>query len=254
MASGGLADVYRITRPNGTQLAIKCLRQHDSKHVKHTVRELNTWSKLKHRAVLELSGLAVFQGRLAMVSPWMEYGSVSSVVKKWPEADRCILCQQLALAVQYLHKEDIVHGDIKGDNLLMDRDGTIKLTDFGLAIMQDQVFKFSQTDPGGGTIRWMAPELYGDKPQRSRETDIYAMGMEILTGNVPFRECPTGPSVIRAVVQGRTPNIMDLLAEPFEHRKTLMVGIMQWCWKHEPSERATARRVVTMMNCLMESD
>ncbi|KAG8702462.1 hypothetical protein FRC08_003474 [Ceratobasidium sp. 394] len=273
VASGGLADVYRVTRSGGTQLAIKCLRQHDSKYMKRTTRELITWSKLKHRNVLELSGLAVVQGRLAMVSPWMEYGSVSSVVKKWPEVDRYLLCLQLALAVEYLHKEDVVHGDIKGDNLLLDRDGTAKLTDFGLAIMKDQVFKFSQTDPGGGTIRWMAPELYGDDPQRSRETDIYATGMtmlvrlriaaryifsnfvqEILTGNVPFRECSSGPSVIRAVIERRTPSVKDLLTEPAEPKTIVMVGIMQWCWKHEPKERPTARRIVSMMNCLTESD
>jgi len=251
VASGGLANVYRATRSDGTPLAIKCLRQHDPKHIKRTVRELNAWSKLKHRNVLELSGLAVFQGHLAMVSPWMEYGSVSSVVKKWPIVDRYVVCQQLAVAIEYLHKENVVHGDIKGDNLLMDRYGTVKLTDFGLTITQDQVFMFSQT------VRWMAPELYGDDPQRSREADIYAVGMtmlEILTANVPFRECPTGPSVIRAVIQGRIPSVQDLQAEPVSPKSLVMVGVLHWCWKHEPSERATARRIVRLMNGITESD
>ncbi|KAG9074327.1 hypothetical protein FS749_014126, partial [Ceratobasidium sp. UAMH 11750] len=177
VASGGLSEVYRVARPDGTQLAIKCLKQHDPKHAKRSARELNTWSKLKHQNVLELTGLAVFRGYLSMVSPWVEYGGVSSVVKKWPGVNRYLLCEQLAKAVEYLHKENVVHGDIKGDNLLVDSDGTAKLADFGLAITQDQVFQFTQTDPGGGTVRWMAPELYGDNPQRSRQTDVYAMGM-----------------------------------------------------------------------------
>ncbi|KAG9097351.1 hypothetical protein FS749_006524 [Ceratobasidium sp. UAMH 11750] len=142
-------------------MAIKCLRQHDPKHIKRTARELNTWSKLKHRNVLELFGLAVFHGRLAMVSPWVEYGSVRSVVSKWPTVDRYNLCRQLALAVKYVHQENVVHGDIKGDNLLVDSNGVAKLTDFGLAIMEDQAFQFSHTDPGGGTAQWMAPVSAG---------------------------------------------------------------------------------------------
>jgi len=256
VATGGLSDVYCATRSDGTQLAIKCLRKHDPKHVKRTARELNTWSKLKHQNILELAGLAVFQGHLAMVSPWMEYGSVSSMVKNWQGVDRYNLCWQLALAVEYVHRENVVHGDIKGDNLLVDRKGVVKLTDFGLAIMQDEVLQFSQTDPGGGTARWMAPELYGENPQRSRETDMYATGMtmlEILTGKVPFCEFASGHSVIGAVIQGRTPSVKDLQTEPVEPRLTLMMGILQWCWKYEPSERATARRIARLMNDIVDS-
>jgi serine/threonine protein kinase len=106
-----------------------------------------------------------------------------------------------------------VHGDIKGvclplsldvydaeafleDNVLMTPDGFFKLTDFGLAVMHDSVMRFSETDPGGGTVRWMvsptpiytthhsiltqmvqAPELYRENGERCFETDVYALGM-----------------------------------------------------------------------------
>ncbi|KAG9097347.1 hypothetical protein FS749_006520 [Ceratobasidium sp. UAMH 11750] len=91
----------------------------------------------------------------------MEYGGARSVASKWPTVDRYNLCRQLALAVEYVHQENVVHGDIKGDNLLVDRDGTAKLADFGLAIVEDQGLRFSQTDPGGGTARWMASNVAG---------------------------------------------------------------------------------------------
>ncbi|KAG8696209.1 hypothetical protein FRC08_007303 [Ceratobasidium sp. 394] len=71
--------------------------------------------------------------------------------------------------------------------------------------------------------------------------------LEILTGDRPFRELPSGPSVIRAVMQGRTPSVQDLQTEPVLPWSTIMVGIMQWCWKYEPSERATARRIVLLV-------
>ncbi|KAG8739657.1 hypothetical protein FRC12_016247, partial [Ceratobasidium sp. 428] len=256
VARGGLSDVYRATRSNGAQLAIKCLRQHDPKHIKRTARELNTWSKLKHENVLELYGLAVFQGCLAMVSPWMKYGSVNAALKNKPNMDRYKLCLQLSSAVKYLHRENVVHGDIKGENLLMGQGGTLKLTDFGLSIMHDKAFQFSQTDPGGGTCRWMAPELYQEGAERSREADVYAMGMtmlEIITGDVPFRDIRLGHQVIWAVVQDRrTPGVPELQTEPLTPEAKIMHIVLQWCWKYEPNERPTARRICSLMHGLAD--
>ncbi|KAG9121307.1 hypothetical protein FRC07_002775, partial [Ceratobasidium sp. 392] len=253
VARGGLSDVYRAARSDGTQVAIKCLRELDPKHVKRTARELNTWSKLKHRYILELYGLAVFQGCLAMVSPWMEYGSVNSLVKKQPNRDRYKLCRQLAFAVEYLHKEKVVrriifvrsaalnddltmqvHGDVKGDNVLVAQDGTLKLTDFGLSIMHDKAVEFSHTEPGGGTLRWMAPELFAEDAQRSFEADIYAMGMtmlEVITGEIPFRELKAAHSVSWAIVkERRTPEVPELQTKPVRRQATITLEVLRWCW------------------------
>ncbi|KAG9105246.1 hypothetical protein FRC07_009456, partial [Ceratobasidium sp. 392] len=276
VARGGLSDVYRAVRSDGTQVAIKCLREHDPKHVKRTARELNTWSKLKHRHVLELCGLAVFRGCLAMVSPWMEYGSVSSVVKKWPDMDRYELCWQLASAIEYLHQEKVVrrlvlpcfglqvdnlvaqvHGDIKGDNVLVAQDTTLKLTDFGLAIMHDKTLEFSHTDPGGGTMRWMAPELFEEDSRRSFEADIYAMGMtmlEIITGEVPFRELKHAHSVSWAIVkERRTPEVPELQTKPVTRRATIMLEVLGWCWEYDPQKRPKARQVASVVNGLVDA-
>lgn len=255
-ARTGLSDIYCLALSDGTQVAVKCLRQHDPKHVKRTTRELNVWSKLKHKNVLELSGMALFKDCLAMVSPWMVYGSVNSVLRKWPEMNRLPWCLQLARAIEYLHQENVVHGDVKGDNLVMDQDGTVKLTDFGLSIMDEAVFQFSQTDPGGGTTRWMAPELFGDGPQRSRETDIYAMGMtilEIITGDVPFREIQSGHSIIWAVRQERrTPQVPELEHNSASGQDMILLGVLKWCWEYNPAERPTARQVAYMLQGLVE--
>ncbi|KAG8710601.1 hypothetical protein FRC09_000058 [Ceratobasidium sp. 395] len=240
VARGGLSDVYRATRWDGSQIAIKCLRQHDPKHCKRTARELYTWSKLSHQNVLELRGLAVFQDCLAMVSPWMEHGSVNLVLDKWPDKSRYMLCQQLTAAIDYLHEEGVA-------NVLMAQDGTLKLTDFGLAIMHNAVIQFTQTDPGGGTCRWMAPELYTENPQRTREADVYAMGMEIITGDVPFREIQSGHMIGFAVVnQRRTPDVSELDTGSLE--AMLMLAILQACWKYEPKDRPTARKVALVVS------
>jgi hypothetical protein len=56
-----------------------------------TSRELMAWSKLDHKHVLDFLGLAQFKGRLAMISPWMEYGNVITAVNRWPKMDRYLL-------------------------------------------------------------------------------------------------------------------------------------------------------------------
>ncbi|KAG8744379.1 hypothetical protein FRC10_010266 [Ceratobasidium sp. 414] len=253
VARGGLADVYRATRPNKEVIAIKSIRQIDEKQVKHTARELSTWVRLKHDNILELYGLAMFRGALSMVSPWMDHGSVNDALRNNPKLDPYQLCRQLAGVVKYLHDESVVHGDLKGDNLLMGADGTLKLTDFGLAIMHDKALEFSETDPGGGTIRWMAPELFVEGAQRCRETDVYAMGMtmlEMITRAPPFREIQSfGGAIILAVTRDkRTPDIPELEKKPISPRSYIMIGVLHRCWRHDPKERATAADVVGLLD------
>lgn len=258
-ARGGLADVYRMTLKNGPQVAVKSLHERpgsDSKILKRTARELDTWSNLDHQNILQLWGLAIFRDKLSMVSPWAEHGSVVAAIKERPDVDRYVLCTQLANAVAYLHSAEVgvIHGDIKGANVLLDEHDCIKLTDFGLAIMHEQSARFSETDPGGGTMRWMAPELFAETGVRCRETDIYALGMtmmEIITGRVPFSEIRSTPVVITAVSRDkRVPDVPELRADHQHPRETLMLGTLYWCWKYEPEARMTAAQVKMQMALL----
>ncbi|KAF8595147.1 kinase-like protein [Ceratobasidium sp. AG-I] len=256
VAHGGLADIYRATLADGSQVAVKRLRQRPesaNKELKRTARELDTWAKLDHLNILKLLGLAELHGMLSMVSPWCVYGNVVSAVKQWPTLDRFMMCIQLTEAVAYLHGAGVIHGDLKGDNVLLGGDGYIKLTDFGLSIMHQQTMRFSETDPGGGTMRWMAPELLEETEGRCREADVYAMGMvsEIITGRIPFSEIATGPGVIRAVTRDRRiPEVPELRAQPQSPRATLMLGTLLRCWAYEPKERVTAEEAKTLLGLL----
>ncbi|KAF8597229.1 kinase-like protein [Ceratobasidium sp. AG-I] len=233
IAHGGLADIFRITLEDGSQVAIKRLRQQLENHteeLKRTAHKLGKWSRMNHPNILQFFGLVELHGCLSMVLPWMEYGNVVSVVNKWPTIDRHELCAQLVTAVTYLHSAevDIVHGNIKGNNVL--------------------------TDPGGGTIRYMAPELFVDEAVQSRQTDVYALGMtilEIMTGRIPFSEIPFGSVVIKAVTEDRRiPDVSDLHTTPLLPRASLILAILLRCWRYEPDKRITADEVKTMMGFL----
>ncbi|KAG9079190.1 hypothetical protein FS749_008747 [Ceratobasidium sp. UAMH 11750] len=231
IACGGLADVYRATLGDGTQVAVKCLRRtthSDSKELKRTARELCTWSRLQHENILEFRGLAMFRNCLAMVAPWMEHGSVVSLVNRQPDVDRFALCKQLAKAVSYLHEVGVVHGDLKGDNVLVSSDGIVKLTDFGLSIMHGVNLQLSETDPGGGTLRWM----------------------EIITGQPPFSELHSSHAIINAVVQDkkfpeRPKELLD--GSP---QSVLFWTTLHRCWAFEPCRRAPAGEIQALVGFL----
>ncbi|KAG8782132.1 hypothetical protein FRC12_021194 [Ceratobasidium sp. 428] len=183
VAYGGYSDVYRATLRKGTHVAVKCMRSSvtgDYNAAKRTARELDTWSQLRHQNILELLGMAIFRGQLAMVSLWMDRGNVVAMVNSETNVDRFGLSTQVVSAVVFIHKQEIVHGDLKGANILVATDGTPKITDFGLAVIRDGVFDYSATNGGGGTTRWMAPELFSERATRTYQSDVYALGMTLL--------------------------------------------------------------------------
>ncbi|KAF8608136.1 kinase-like protein [Ceratobasidium sp. AG-I] len=251
--TSSLSDIYRATLRKGTHIAVKCVRtavSGNQKVLKHTVQELGAWSTLDHINVLRLLGIALFKDRLAMVSEWMEQGSIISALKIRPEVDRYALCIQIVGVVAWLHGKKLVHGDLKGANILMSEDGIPKLTDFGLAIMQEEILNFSTTFQGGGTMRWMAPELFLENPARSYKTDVYALGMtilEILTCQDPFQEIQGTEIMYTVTVKKKMPRRPEHLAEKTP-RNELFWSAMCQCWVHEPSRRATAQEIADLLD------
>ncbi|KAG9097001.1 hypothetical protein FS749_007303 [Ceratobasidium sp. UAMH 11750] len=158
---GGSGDVYRGVIDGGTQVAIKCPRVYltndvdGRKALKHAARELYAWSRLKHENVQELLGLVQFRGCMAMVSPWMDNGTLLDYIKRNPTIDRCQLGVEISTAVAYLHQHGIVHGDIKSSNVLISRDGVTKLTDFGCARLKKGTLGFTTTSSDAMfSMRW----------------------------------------------------------------------------------------------------
>ncbi|KAF8594757.1 kinase-like protein, partial [Ceratobasidium sp. AG-I] len=182
----------------------------------------------------------MFGGKLAMISPWMSNGNVMQYIESHPRLDKFELIAQVVEAVVYLHQMNVVHGDLKGDNVLVSDDGTLKLTDFGLTMMHEPLVRFSTTDPGGGTYRWMAPELAQDETSRSKEADIYALGMTMLqlfTGKIPFPEIRSDMTIISEVMMGgRKPECPTGLIQTL--RDQHLWNIFASCWVRDPANRA----------------
>ncbi|KAF8597063.1 hypothetical protein BDV93DRAFT_527688 [Ceratobasidium sp. AG-I] len=260
LAGGSFGDVWRGAFYNGTQIAIKCLRLHTDiessvKSVKRGARELYNWSKARHENVLELTGIAMFRGQLAMISPWMDNGTLSAYIHKNPSVDRWALCLQVAEGLAYMHSINMVHGDLKGANVFVSDKGIAKLGDFGHSILQHHSLSFTATtNIGGGTARWMAPELLMDDDEhnsadRSMPADVYALGMtilEVVTAKLPYSEYRSEPRVTMVITQGIQPR------RPSEMSSSVKFGDARWnmllaSWSMEANSRPTAHQVRDMV-------
>ncbi|KAG9127454.1 hypothetical protein FRC07_013637 [Ceratobasidium sp. 392] len=243
---GGCSDVYFGWLHDGTPVALKTVfrsgkNEEERKHLKRTARELYTWSKCRHRYIAPLLGLAEFRGQIAMVSPWMEKGDLRSYVNNSQNVDRLHLSIQIAEALAYLHSIGVVHGDLKGPNVLISRDEAVALIDFGNSVLGESLIQFTATSSDQySTARWAAPEV-ADESKNSPAADVYALGMtilEIFTGKVPYSD-KNDMAAIRAIAQGKLP------IRPFADIPDVGWGNRLWelllaCWDRDPKKRPQA--------------
>ncbi|KAG8793491.1 hypothetical protein FRC12_002534 [Ceratobasidium sp. 428] len=190
ISSGGFGDIFRARLSDGTQVAIKTIRlrsgSQDQKILKHAAREIYAWSKCKHPNVQPLLGLAMFRGLIGMIARWESNGNLSHYLEQRADVDRCALSTQIAEGLSYLHASGVVHGDLKGGNVLISQDGVAQLADFGNAKLQEYSLKFTDTSTKEAlSSRWAAPELF-EGNRCSYATDVYALGMVRLSMHALF--------------------------------------------------------------------
>ncbi|KAG8724058.1 hypothetical protein FRC09_000601 [Ceratobasidium sp. 395] len=109
--SGHMTEIYRGKLDSGTEIAIKCVistSTPDPSFMKHAAHEMYTWSKVRHKHVLEFLGAALYRNQFAMVSPWMANGNLSRYLSENPGVDRYLMCMQMSEGLAYLHHEGIV--------------------------------------------------------------------------------------------------------------------------------------------------
>ncbi|KAF8602302.1 kinase-like protein [Ceratobasidium sp. AG-I] len=262
LAGGSFGDIWQGRLLNGDKVAIKCLRFHvitedSGKSLKRAAREMYSWSKANHGNVQTLIGIVMFQERLGMVSLWMEHGNLREYIQKNTGVDRYDLCMQVTSGVSYLHGIGMVHGDLKALNILVSQEGVAKISDFDHSILADCSLIFSATtNLGGGTMRWMAPELLLSSDEesnvsttKSTQTDVYALGMtmlEIISGRVPYFEYKHESGIYRALDKKKAPTRPDEFPTTDEKANQIWALLLN-CWDHTPSARPEALTILGLL-------
>ncbi|KAF8747025.1 Kelch motif, partial [Rhizoctonia solani] len=249
VSGGGFGDVYHAKLRDGRRVGMKCVRfqvhatEKGKKLLKHAAHELYVWSKCRHPNVLELLGVMLFRGQITMVSPWLENGHLRWFLEQNPETDRCALCIQIADGVEYLHSQSIVHGDLKPENILISKDHVPKLADFGSATLAEYTLGFTHSSTTQSmTLRWTAPEVIRGESKPTQASDIYALGMEIVTRSVPFAGV-SDYAIVFTVASGKIPIRSETHIPPGTEQADHLWTMLTMCWAYSPEERLKAQEV-----------
>ncbi|KAL0959123.1 hypothetical protein HGRIS_014417 [Hohenbuehelia grisea] len=238
-------------------VAIKLLRvlsrqdQDGVKARKRLNREVYVWHRLDHPHIARFYGTSYhMSGRPAMIMQWYKNGSASDYLARNPEADRLSLIRDAARGLTYLHTltPPIVHGDLKGNNILITDDGRAALSDFGLSqVIEDLMGPtgFTPSCPEGGPVRWQAPEFIQDETWRPRlSADVWSFGCtayELLTGKIPFPHRRRDGPVIQDLIAGAKPTA------PGEIIDAPIKDLLDSCWRFEAEERPTMPEIVARL-------
>lgn len=250
IGSGGMGVVYRARFvKNNRRVALKLLPPEIAANttvVARFQRELEILKDLRHQNIVHCFGGTCEGARQFYAMELVEGGTIESVIRDRgtiPYGRTVEYALELCSALAYAHSRGIVHRDIKPGNLLLTKDGKMKLGDFGLALVAAGN-KLTAAGKTMGTLLYMAPEQIRGHPPLSNKTDLYAMGcvlFEMLTGKPPFMgnspgevlhqhihvEAPKLRTVLKECPPGLESVISDLLEKDPEKRPSDAYAVAQ---------------------------
>ncbi|KAJ7114227.1 kinase-like domain-containing protein [Mycena epipterygia] len=256
---GGFADIF-LGRYKGQDITLKRLQVYQPEPNKILLQEVLTWVHLKHIYVLPFLGLdeKTFEGYPpCIVTPYMRNGTMNNFVKIRNETlpDRRVdkLLFETAQGLAYLHSQNIVHGDLRGRNVLIDDGEHAQLADFGLAIVTDATLGTTSTTQGS-SLRWMAPELHDYQAgfKRTEASDVYAFAclcIEIFTGEQPFWNIHQDIMVVLEILKQMRPPRPSSSGPPDGTRamSDRLWATVEACWAHKPSDRPDMYKVLGLI-------
>jgi serine/threonine-protein kinase len=195
IASGGMGEVYRAhDAVLARDVALKVLHPQlagDRGFVDRFRREARASAILNHPNVVGVYDWGSTEGTYFMVMEYVQGTNLRTVLGEYARLEPgqvAEICLQVLAALDHAHGHGIVHRDVKPENILIARDGTVKVADFGLARAYADSYVSQAEGTVTGTVQYLAPEQILGEAADPR-TDLYALGVvmfELLTGRPPF--------------------------------------------------------------------
>ncbi|WOO58233.1 Stk1 family PASTA domain-containing Ser/Thr kinase [Streptococcus pasteurianus] len=192
---GGMADVYlaKDLILDNEEVAIKVLRtnyQTDQIAVARFQREARAMAELNHPNIVSIRDIGEEDGQQFLVMEYVDGLDLKKYIQDHaPLSNNEVvrIMEEVLSAMTLAHQQGIVHRDLKPQNILLTKDGTVKVTDFGIAVAFAET-SLTQTNSMLGSVHYLSPEqARGSKA--TVQSDIYAMGImlfEMLTGHIPY--------------------------------------------------------------------
>lgn len=194
IGSGGMANVFLAhDLILDRDVAVKVLRfdfQNDTAAIRRFQREALAATELVHTNIVSVYDVGEEEGMQYLVMEYVKGMDLKRYIQTHypiPYATVVDIMQQILSAISLAHDHRIIHRDLKPQNILMDENGTVKITDFGIAIALSET-SITQTNTMLGSVHYLSPEQARGS-MATKQSDIYALGIilyELMTGNVPF--------------------------------------------------------------------
>jgi len=222
---GGMATVFKAYQAALERMvAIKVLPEflaEDEQFRERFRREAVAIAKLRHPNILAVYDHGEFDGQLYIVTEFVEGGTFANELGRPIKLSRAVaVLRAIASALDYAHERGVLHRDVKPSNVLVTRDGSAVLGDFGLSRMMATNERLTRLDTVVGTPQYMSPEQCAGT-ETGPASDQYALGVvafEALTGHIPF-DAETPAAVMLAQMQNVLPaprSVNPLLPEGVE--------------------------------------
>ncbi|TMW59270.1 hypothetical protein Poli38472_004339 [Pythium oligandrum] len=190
LAKGGFGRVY-LARWQHTDVVVK---EMSTSEMRHFLREVTLWCELRHPNVVQFLGANDKTEPYFIVSSYATNGELLKFLATEKEKGRVVVWRKLyeaAAGLSHLHTRGIVHGDLKGNNILVNESGTAMLVDFGLSFSEGgSSFVVTEKKDILGAMAWRAPEFANLTMARpTRKSDVFSLGMciiEVVTGEKPW--------------------------------------------------------------------
>ena len=255
IGSGGMANVYLgIDMNTGVNVAIKILKPEfssDEEFIRRFDAEAKSVASLNHANIVKVFGVGHEGNFRYIVQEYIEGITVKDLINQnghldWRNAVPIVI--QIGLALDYAHKNGIVHRDIKPQNILISRDRVAKITDFGIARAASST-TITMTGVQMGSVHYFSPEQ-ARGGNVGPQSDVYSLGVslfEMVTGRLPF----DGDSNVAIAVKHlqETPPVPSSLMQGIPKG---LDSIIAKCMQKSPERRyQTMRQLVTELDSLL---
>jgi serine/threonine protein kinase len=214
LGKGGMGIVYKAQDMTlDRDVALKMMDAQlaaDQNFLKRFQSEAKALAKLQNPGIVTIFALRETELGLCIVMEFVEGRTLADRIREGgavPVNEAVPIFQQILSALSHAHDAGIVHRDIKPSNVMITPQGSVKVTDFGLAKIQ-QLTAVTVTVGTGGTLYYMSPEQVKGLANVDHRGDIYSLGMtlyEAVVGKIPFKDSDTDYSIRQAIVEGKIP-------------------------------------------------
>lgn len=256
IGSGSFGTVFKIKNKNTGQIFAAKVNHKPEISIKNSEREIDILIKTQHPTIIELIGYSEkdFENNnyLTIIMKYMAKGSLSKLIDQesshpigYNNTKRQIILVGIARGMMILHKKNVIHRDIKPDNILIDDDYSPRISDFGLSKFFDPDNSMYQSTNNIGTLLYAAPEVlkgenYGPK------ADVYSFGIlmyEILTSTKAYKDSIPKAifKFIIDIINGIRPKFTGPIKEGLKN-------LIERCWSDNVNERPTFSEIFQMLS------